>query len=153
MSSIESEIENSKKLTDIFGYWPSFHDAEIIDLHLWRGHIDPEKNIYQFPVLTIRLHLWELAKDNAEDRLIMKHHTLATLRFHGLDEPNEFRSFNYQNEIFELRIEYLSGEQQGSSRFEVWIDPSLGLAANFKCGRIEVLDCTPCDEDGNPLTC
>jgi hypothetical protein len=150
MPSIESVIENSNKLTDIFGYWPSFHDAEVIDLHLWRGHLEPEKNVYQFPVLTIRFHLSELAKDNTEGHLIMKHHTLAALRFHDLDESNEFRSFNYQNVIFELRIEKLSGEQKGSNRFDVWIDPSMGIGANFKCRRIEVLDCTPCDENGNP---
>jgi len=32
--SIESFIDSSEKLTNVFGYWPSFHDAEVLDLHL-----------------------------------------------------------------------------------------------------------------------
>ena len=29
---IEEKIQNSHLLTDIFGYWPSFHDAEVLSL-------------------------------------------------------------------------------------------------------------------------
>jgi hypothetical protein len=30
----------SQKLTSIFGgEWPSFHDAELTDVHLWRGDV------------------------------------------------------------------------------------------------------------------
>ncbi|PYU05658.1 MAG: hypothetical protein DMG33_10305, partial [Acidobacteria bacterium] len=51
MENIETLIENSRKLTEIFGYWPSFHDAEVIDLHFWRGDVDSEADRYVFPVL------------------------------------------------------------------------------------------------------
>ena len=42
MSEIASLIVGSEKLTSIFGRWPSFHDAEIHDLHLQRGYINPK---------------------------------------------------------------------------------------------------------------
>jgi len=33
-------IEGAKNLRDWFGYWPSFHDAEVILLHLHRRSDD-----------------------------------------------------------------------------------------------------------------
>jgi hypothetical protein len=38
MAAIDSLIVGSEKLTTIFGYWPSFHDAEVSELHslAWR---------------------------------------------------------------------------------------------------------------------
>lgn len=63
MAGIESQIVGSEKLTAIFGYWPSFHDAEVLELHFWRGNIRTEKGIYDFPVLTLTIHVWELTKE------------------------------------------------------------------------------------------
>jgi hypothetical protein len=63
MSEIASLIVGSEKLTSIFGRWPSFHDEEIHDLHLQRGYINPEDEVYEFPFLTVRLHLWLMTRD------------------------------------------------------------------------------------------
>lgn len=62
MASIESLIVGSEKLTKIFGYWPSFHDAEVLELHFVRGSVQPEKGVYDFPVLTLKVHVWQLTK-------------------------------------------------------------------------------------------
>jgi len=90
MENIESLIQGSEKLTRIFGYWPSFHDAEIIDLHFWRGVVEPDQGRYDFPVLTLKIHVWELTNDvNSNGFLVLKHHTITTLRFFDVDElPN-----------------------------------------------------------------
>jgi hypothetical protein len=50
MSEIASLVVGSERLTSIFGRWPSFHDAEIHDLHLQRGCINPEDQVYEFPL-------------------------------------------------------------------------------------------------------
>jgi len=63
MPAIDSLIVGSAKLTKIFGFWPSFHDAEVLELHFWRGDIQTDKGIYNFPVLTLKIHLWELANN------------------------------------------------------------------------------------------
>jgi hypothetical protein len=63
MKNIESFIDGSTKLTDIFGYWPSFHDAEVIELGLLRGDVEPEAGRYVFPILKVQLHVWELTED------------------------------------------------------------------------------------------
>jgi len=39
MGEIESLIQGSEKLTSVFDGWPSFHDAEVVDLHIWRGEV------------------------------------------------------------------------------------------------------------------
>jgi hypothetical protein len=44
-------IIGSEKLTSIFGRWPSFPDAEVHELHFWRGPVDTEAEVYNFPVL------------------------------------------------------------------------------------------------------
>jgi len=63
MSEIASLIVGSEKLTSMFGRWPSFHDVEIHDLHLQRGYINPEDQVYECPLLTVRLHLWLMTRD------------------------------------------------------------------------------------------
>jgi hypothetical protein len=55
MADIESLILGSGKLTQIFGYWPSFHDALVLDIHFWRGEMDVNQGLYVFPVLTLKM--------------------------------------------------------------------------------------------------
>ena len=75
MSAIEPFIDGSNTLTEIFGYWPSFHDAEVIDLQLWRGDVEPERKCYVFPVLTVTLHLWEMTQEtDSHGYLVLRHH-------------------------------------------------------------------------------
>jgi hypothetical protein len=41
MSDAASLFDGNQILTSIFGEWPSFHDAEVIDVRLWRGDVKP----------------------------------------------------------------------------------------------------------------
>ena len=63
MNEPQALVEGSERLTEIFGGWPSFHDAEVIEFNLWRGDVEPEARRYIFPVLTTKIHLWELTAD------------------------------------------------------------------------------------------
>lgn len=148
MDKIESVIQGSHKLTDIFGHWPSFHDAEVIELHFCRGDGDPERKRSVFPVLTLKVHLWELTRDMDEDGfLVRRHHTLANLRFHDVDEFS-MDGFNHQNAILELVIEQGKRGDGPSPFFAVRIEAAFGISASFNCLRIEILDATPCTKDG-----
>ena len=148
MPDIESLIQGSQKLTDIFGYWPSFHDAEVIELHFWRGDVDPDRNCYVFPVLTVKLHVLELTNEVDErGHLVRRHHTLATLRFHSVDEFS-MEGFNHQNAIFELSIEQRECTDGPSPFFFVEFKPAFGISASFTCSHVEVVDAVSCTEDG-----
>jgi hypothetical protein len=143
-------IENSNKLIEIFGYWPSFHDAEVIDLHLWRGDVEPEAGRYVFPVLTIKLHVWEVTNEvNTEGFLVSRCHTLSTLRFHNVDEFR-MEGFNHQNAILGLSIVQEERAQGPSPVFAVQFDAAFGMGALFFCSHIEVADAVPCSTNGNP---
>ena len=96
MSEIASLIVGSEKLTSIFGRWPSFHDAEIHDLHLQRGYIN---------LLTVRLHLWLMTRDiDQKGFYVSTKHTLTKMKFYDVDNFR-MEGFNHQNAIFGLGIE------------------------------------------------
>jgi hypothetical protein len=56
---IESNIENSHLLTDIFGRWPSFHDAELLRMTLGRGEAQSFS-----PYLQATIHVFEMTPQN-----------------------------------------------------------------------------------------
>ncbi len=152
MSKIESRIAGSSKLTDIFGYWPSFHDAEVLELHLLRGHVEPEKGIYVFPTLILKIHLWQLTKRvDSKGFLILRHHTLATLKFTDL-ENIQLKGFNHQNAMMELIVESRERTVGPTPHFVVKIEPAFGMGADFECLGMEVIDATPCSEDGKLIS-
>jgi hypothetical protein len=147
MAEVESLIQGSGKLTSIFGYWPSFHDAEVIEIHFWRGDIDTDNNKYVFPVLTARLHLWEMTREvNPEGYLGRRLHTLARLRFYDVDDF-KMEGFNHQNAILGLRVTSQERSKGPSPLFDVQFEPAFGMGASFTCSRIEVVDAVPCTED------
>jgi hypothetical protein len=148
MPNVEEFIDSSKKLTDIFGYWPSFHDAEILELTFWRGDVDPDAGRYIFPVLQTRMHLWELTNETGP--LVRKHHTLATLRFHDIDEFR-MEGFNHQNAILGLSIVRQERASGPSPVFAVHFNPAFGMGATFVCGRVEVIDAAACSTEGKLL--
>jgi hypothetical protein len=40
--SFESFVEGTEALRALYsGAWPCFHDAEVIEIHFWRGHVHP----------------------------------------------------------------------------------------------------------------
>jgi hypothetical protein len=145
---IESLIEGSRKLIDIFGYWPSFHDAEITQLDFWRGEVDREQRHYVFPVLSVLLHVWELTNQKHEHGyFILRHHTLTKMRFHDVDEF-KMEGFNHQNEILELYMERRERSKGPSPIFFIEFKPGYGMGASFICARLEVVDAVPCTKAG-----
>lgn len=143
MNDIAQYISGSEKITNVFGYWPSFHDAEVINFHLWRGHSYPAQNRWEAPTLTVLVHLWELTNEVAPDGFyVLKHHTLATLRFHGVYKL-ELDDFNFQNAIYGLALERKEHSVGPSPYFTVTFEGSFGIEATFECLHIEVVDAKP----------
>jgi hypothetical protein len=148
MTNVEARIEGSDKLTNIFGYWPSFHDAEVIALNFWRGNVDTETGSYDFPVLTVKMHLWEITNDvNGRGYLGRHKHTLTTIQFRDVDEFR-MEGFNHQNAILGLDIVEEERPQGPTPVFRVTFRPAFGIGAAFICLRIGVLSAAPCTEQG-----
>ena len=149
MADIESLIAGSEKLIRIYGSWPSFHDAEVIELQHWRGRMKPgawdASNV--LPVITVKIHVFiELSGSQ---------HTLATLRFEDVDEYR-MEGFNHQNAILGLSItvrdrEKIEGFQALPPYLAVEFQSAFGMGATFRCFRIEVVDAVTCTEDGEVI--
>ena len=140
-------IKNVEKLKRWFGgCWPSFHDAEVVELHYWRGEVAPgdwvDSNI--FPRLTVKLRILEATQTNAAGS---GSDVLATLRFHDVSDFS-MKDFNHVNQIVDLSI---GTEERGhfssGGRLPPYIvvsfEPGFGMQGRFRCFGIEVLDATP----------
>jgi hypothetical protein len=149
MSRISSLVVGGEKLTAIFGGWPSFHDAEVHELHFLSGKDDPASISHDFPRLTVKVHHWLMtAEVDSTGHYVSTKHTLTTLRFSGV-EDFKMEGFNHQNVIFGMEIEERTREGGRTPFLAVSFDPSFGIDATFTCSRMEILEAVPCNEEGN----
>jgi len=141
--SIESFFEGTERLRAFYsGAWPCFHDAEIVQMHLWRGHVYPgewdDRNV--FPVLTLKILILEATQPGA---MSAGNDVLATLRFHSVDQVR-LQDFNHDNSIVDTAVSpqargfYTNGEPLPPALL-VTIEPGFGLAGSFSCTRMEVV--------------
>src|SRR5688572_860330 len=131
---VDELIVGSEKLTAVYGKWPRFHDAEVIEVHLWRGEMEPEEEQFAARVLTVKVHVMQQAPTSRE--------MVAVLRF---DEVDDFRmeGFNHQNALLGIEIEERSGKEPGSdgpADFAVKFEGAFGMSASFTCVGIEVVE-------------
>lgn len=63
METPHSEIHGSEALITAFGYWPHFHDAEVLEFNLSRGNLDPEAESWEFPCIHALIHVFEMTNE------------------------------------------------------------------------------------------
>lgn len=144
---IESLIKGSELVTSVFGYWPSFHDAEVVWLRLCRDDEIAEDS----PSLEMLIHTFEMtAKVAASGQYVLRNHVLVHFRFIRVVE-SKFEEFNYQNVLFEFAIKDIRNEHLESIDLAITLQSSFGLSGEFRCKAAEVLAVTPCDENGREI--
>ncbi|CAN5880862.1 hypothetical protein BH11VER1_BH11VER1_31130 [soil metagenome] len=142
-------INGTSKVTDAFGYFPTFHDAEIIKIYLDRNTTPKED--YPTVSITFVLHGWEMTSDitpSGHYRLT-KHH-LIKFQFDSVDEV-DLRYFNHQNVISELAIEAINPVTD-HALLRIDFGSCYGLEGGFRASSGSVIEVTPCDVDANPIT-
>jgi hypothetical protein len=141
--SIELFVAGAERLRAFYsGTWPCFHDAEIVEMHLWRGHIYPgdwdDRNV--LPILTLKIQILEATQPGATGA---DNDVLATLRFHSVDQV-QLLDFNNINSIVDISVRpqargfYTNGEPLPPSLL-VAIEQGFGLTGSFSCASIEVI--------------
>ena len=65
MVGVETKIQNSHLLTDVFGRWPSFHDAEVTRIVLDRD---------ETPYLEATIHVFEMTSQIEHGAYVLKTH-------------------------------------------------------------------------------
>jgi hypothetical protein len=114
-------VEGAKSLYEWFGYWPSFHDAEVISLHLNRRGSS-----------SLTLHTWEMTKD-VDDKgyyVLAKH---VVVEFAMKDVVGlSLNGFSNQNVIFGLGIE------RTENGYRLTLDDCYGIAGDLEAKDISI---------------
>ena len=133
-----------EQVIEIFGRWPSFHDAEIKWLRLERRAPDGGTG----PVLEFAIHCFEMTDQVAPSgHCVLRKHTLIHFRFREVTDLR-IEEFNQQNAIFGLEIADESDASWERPYFKVTIEPSFGIGGGFHTVYPEVVSVIPCDERG-----
>ena len=87
-------IAGAAELHEWFGYWPNFHDAEIINLHLNRKGNS-----------SMSVHTWEMTSEVDENGCFgLRKHIVVEFVLENVSGLN-LSGFNHQNVVFDIGIE------------------------------------------------
>ena len=123
------------------GEWPNFHDAEVHHLHIWRGDVRPEENVWIGPVIEASFELCALEKPY-----------LAILKFHDCDAMR-LEEFNHQNAVYDLTFTieprgFLNNGDPMTPYICVTFEQAFGVALSFKCFRVQAVERREIEDNG-----
>jgi hypothetical protein len=126
--TVPVELEDVPGVAELhgwFGYWPDFHNAEVISLHLNRKG----KSF-------LRVHTWEITKElDEKGYYVLAKHIVVEFILESVSDLC-LNDFSHQNVISELGI------KKTSSGFRLELGPCYGLAGTIDAERIS-LQITP----------
>ncbi len=118
---IIDNIPGAKAFIDWFGSWPSFHDAEVIELHLSRSESS-----------WIKIHTWKRTeKVDAEGFFVSDKNAIVTFEMSDVEDL-ELNGFSGQNVISKLEI--LPIEES----FELELSHCYGVSGRIKAANISI---------------
>jgi hypothetical protein len=126
-------ITGAQALYDWFGYWPVFHDAEVVCLHLNRGAAS-----------VLKVHVWgyEDSVDPAGYYVSQKHVVVRFL-LHEITEL-DLEDFSCQNVLYGLAL----SKQDGGYKLE--LDSTYGVGGTISAQNVEI-ELTPGEPEGDEL--
>jgi immunity protein 50 of polymorphic toxin system len=114
-------IVGARELHEWFGYWPTFHDAEILSLHLNRHGTS-----------SLLIHTWEMTKKVDERGFyVLEKHIVVEFVLDDISEL-ELGGFSHQNVISGLEL-----VKKGAG-FELALDPCYGLAGTIEAQKVSI---------------
>ncbi len=131
--AVMSRVVNSEVLFEHFGYWPNFHDAEVIKvtfeaLPTWRAAVTFTINIFEMTSKVNDKGYFELTKK-----------CQVEVQLTGIKQL-EFDYFSHQNVLFEFWF-----EEQGSDIKAVF-SSSVGMEATVVAEEALILSLTPIEK-------
>ena len=134
-------ILDADKVLAHFGEWPSFHDMEVVSIHMdRRGQEGPS---IEFIVLA-----WTYT-GRVTPEGYYEQHRHALIRFwceHVSD--NCLEGFNHQNVLDGLVVGPAEGD---GALFRVRLPSSFGVGGFIECERVRVVDVTPATPTGQAI--
>jgi hypothetical protein len=118
------DIVGVESVLSWFGEWPTFHDAEILEVHLDRAGVS-----------WIKVHAWLMTNETCEkdgkQYFRSDRHAVVTFELREIRDL-QLGAFSVQNVIFGLDI-----ERKGEFH-RLTLHPSWGLAGYIEAGRVRV---------------
>jgi len=134
------QLPGAEKVLNIFGHWPSFHDAEVV-----RFVLEVSDSFLARPSIIADVHAFEMTDQIGEDgAYVLKHHTLISFRFAGVVQL-KLDDFNNQNVLWDLYITDIRDRQMEFLNYEVHFNSSYGMDAQFLCQQVTIESVEPFD--------
>ncbi len=122
------EFKNFRKVVDYLGSWPSFHDAQVLNVELDA----------KIPTIIMRVYAFETDKTLDEKGHYKRiKNCIITLKFFSIQDL-ELYDFNYQNVLFNLEFKIIK------KKIKVLINSSYGLNGKFVCEKAEIISVESC---------
>jgi hypothetical protein len=128
MNQIPESIEGARKVVEWFGYWPVFHDAEVLELHLDR----------QGPSW-ISFYTWHMSETvDDQGQYILDKHAIVRFVFDKISDLG-LDDFSSQNVIAEVVV------SRRDNDLHLAISPCYGIGGFLQgtISRIELLPGKP----------
>lgn len=133
-ASIYEEVPGGADLVRWFGQVPTFHDAEILDLHLRRKGQS-----------VLRLHSWINTRAVQAGRFVLDHHALVSFTLSEVMDL-QLDSFSIQNVIYGLTLRRAPDrpERRGylanpsSQDIEIELEPCYGLNGLIRARAVSI---------------
>jgi Immunity protein 50 len=134
--NIPTYILNHKTVVDVYGRWPSFHDAQV------SAYVAPTRGSQ---LLVFTIHTWQMTNEvDAKGYFVLQKHALVSFRFDGIFDV-EMAAFDASNIL--SGIEFFPASD-GSS-FRVVLDSVMDRSGSFSARKGEVVSVIPCTPDGH----
>ena len=131
-------LVNYQALLDHFGYWPSFHDANVM------SYAGPTA---ERDTVDLVLHTFEMTSEvDAKGYYVLHKHVLVTFRFAGIHDAS-LRQFDSGNILFGLDITR-AGDV---GPFHVELDSVMDMSGDFSATSGEIVSVVPCTSDGKAI--
>ena len=114
-------ITGARELYDWFGYWPSFHDAEVVTLHLDRAGSS-----------SLAVHTWEMTKEvDALGHYVLRKHVVVKFVMDDISNLS-LEEIKRQNVVFGIQI---SREDES---FKLVLHPCYGITGMIVARQLAI---------------
>lgn len=128
-------IEGSEKVLELYGEWPSFHDAEILSVNLDRGKAEKKCG----PIVAIKLHGFAITNElDDKGHYKVVNHAQIVFQFYGVVEFALTHGFGTQNPLSGVSIEDIRSHQLEGINYFVEFSAHLNCDIEFKCSSVVV---------------
>jgi hypothetical protein len=131
-------LGNYQTLLNYFGYWPSFHDANVMSF------TGPTAELQTCDLV---LHTFEMTSEvDAKGYYVRHKHVLVTFHFAGVHDA-ALERFDSGNILFGMDIT----RPDAAGSFRVELNSVMDMSGDFSAASGEIISVVPCTSDGKAI--